>query len=272
MTKALFVPAMLRWLLADSGVADTRFPALRMIAYGAAPIPPALLTQAIGAFDCEFVQGYGLTETAGVLTALRPADHIVTPGGSSFDRLASAGRAVLCSEVQIFDADDRPLPPGEAGELVAQGDNITPGYWNLPDATADALRGGWFHTGDVAWMDDEGYVTIVDRIKDMIIVGGENVYPRESEVALEAHPDVTEAAVIGIPHDVWGEELLALVVRGEGAAVTDRELIAQCRAHLAKFKCPTRVEFRDALPRNAAGKLLKMQMREPYWAERERRV
>jgi fatty-acyl-CoA synthase len=179
---------------------------------------------------------------------------------------------VLCSQVRVVDAEDRPLPPGETGELVARGDNITPGYWNLPDATAEALRGGWFHTGDVAWMDDEGYVTIVDRVKDMILVGGENVYPRELEDALEIHPQVTEAAVVGIPHDVWGEEVLALIVRAEGAMVTDRELIAHCRQRLARFKCPTRVEFRDGLPRNAAGKVEKKQLRAPYWADRDRRV
>ena len=266
-TKTLLVPAMIRWLLADPGLAGRSFPDLEMIAYGASPIPPQLLVEAFGVFDCGFVQGYGLTETAGVITSLRPEDHTSEP-----DRLASAGRAVLCSRVRIVDGDDRTLPPGEVGEIVAQGENITPGYWGLAEASAEALRGGWFHTGDVGWMDDEGFVTIVDRLKDMVLVGGENVYPSEAERVLEAHPAVAEAAVIGIPHDVWGEQLLAFVATREEQQVTDRELIAHCRAELAQFKCPTRLEFRESLPRNAAGKLLKTELREPYWADRSRRV
>ena len=267
-TKALFVPAMIRWLLADPGVSGQKFPDLGMIAYGAAPIPPQLLLDAFDVFDCDFVQGYGLTETSGVITTLRAEDH--HRGDES--RLASAGRAVLCSRVRVVDEEDQEVAPGTIGEIVAQGDNITPGYWNMADASADALRGGWFHTGDVGWMDDEGYITIVDRLKDMILVGGENVYPSEAEHALDGHPAVVESAVIGIPHDVWGEQLLALVVLDDGQSVTDRELIAHCRGQLAQFKCPTLVEFRDTLSRNAAGKLLKAELREPYWADRSRRV
>jgi long-chain acyl-CoA synthetase len=270
-THALFVPAMLRWLLSDGGVSAGRFPDLGLIVYGASPIGPALLERAMGVFDCDFLQGYGLTETSGVLTTLRPDAHRSALGAVNPSRLASAGRPVLCARVRIVDVDDRPLAAGQIGEIVAQGENISPGYWNLPDASTEALRGGWFHTGDVGFADEQGYITIVDRAKDMIIVGGENVYPREIEAAIESHPEVAEAAVIGVPHPVWGEEVLAVVV-GRGALPSDRELIQYCRARLARFKCPTRVEFRAALPRNAAGKLLKKALREPYWQGLERRV
>ncbi len=269
-STALFVPAMIRLLLDEPAVAGQDFPDLDRIAYGASPIAAALLRDAMETFGCDFVQGYGLTETAGVLTSLRPRDHHAVAGRPA--RLESAGRAVSCCEVRVVDADDRPVEPGETGELVARGTNVTPGYWNLPDATAEAFRTGWFHTGDAATIDADGFVTIVDRVKDMIIVGGENVYPREVELCLDASPSVVESAVIGVPHDVWGEQVVALVVRTPHAQITDRELIAHARARLARFKCPTRVDFVEDLPRNAAGKVRKAELRDPFWSGRSRRV
>jgi acyl-CoA synthetase (AMP-forming)/AMP-acid ligase II len=269
---------MLRWMLGERDVERRTFPALRRIVYGAAPIPPELLTRALRVFDCGFVQGYGLTETTGALTVLRPEDH--APGVSP-ERLASAGRPLDCCEVRVVDEHGGDVRSGRAGtdgpvgEVVARGANVFAGYWNLPDANAEAFRDGWFHTGDLARIDADGYLTLVDRKKDMLVVGGENVYPREVEDALLAHPDVADAAVIGAPHDVWGEEVLALVVVPPGCApprAFDRILIHHCRERLAVFKCPTRVELRDALPRNAAGKLDKKALREPYWAGRSRRI
>jgi acyl-CoA synthetase (AMP-forming)/AMP-acid ligase II len=218
------------------------------------------------------LQGYGLTETCGVLTVLRPADHRWERGGPPPARLASAGREVLCSRVRVVCDGWRDAGPGEVGEVVARGENIMGGYYNMPEATEVALEGGWLHTGDLATVDDEGFIYIVDRKKDMIIVGGENVYPHEIERVLLRHPGVADAAVVGVPHPMWGEEVLALVVRRAGSDVDARGVIGHCRSELARFKCPTKVEFREGIPRNAAGKVVKRQLRETYWAGHERRV
>ncbi|HTE05852.1 MAG TPA: AMP-binding protein [Planctomycetota bacterium] len=309
-THALFVPAMLRWMLLDPAVTTRSFPELRLIVYGAAPIPPAQLAEAMSVFRCGFLQGYGLTETTGAITVLRPADHVLpdgsaphaggmlpdrsalhaggvlpdasapradgaTPGARAAaaqgaSRLASAGRALRCCQLRVVDGDGGPVPPGGVGEVEVRGSNITRGYWRRPEADAETFRDGWFRTGDLATQDADGYLVLVDRRKELILVGGENVYPRQAEEALLAHPAVAEAAVLGIPHAVWGEEVLALVTLRAGATVGDRELIAHCRTRLADFRCPSRVEFRGTLPRNAAGKLDKRALREPYWAGRER--
>lgn len=281
-TQALFVPAMVQWLLAEPGVEELEFPDLRLVVYGAAPMPVPLLERAMARFDCGFLQGYGLTETMGVLTTLRPEDHLVPEGGELPGKLASAGRPVLCCELRVVDADGAEVAPGEVGEIVARGAHISPGYFERPEATAEALRGGWFHTGDLATVDAEGYVTIVDRLKDMILVAGENVYSSEVELALREHEAVADAAVIGIPHEQWGEEVLALValepgressgLEVAGLDVDGRALIQHCRARLARFKCPTRVEWRETIPRNPAGKIPKHELRAPYWQGRERKV
>jgi acyl-CoA synthetase (AMP-forming)/AMP-acid ligase II len=170
------------------------------------------------------------------------------------------------------DEQGRPVPAGHVGEVEARGSNVTRGYWAQPQADAESFHDGWFRTGDLGVLDADGYLTLVDRSKDLILVGGENVYPRRAEEALLTHAAVADAAVIGIPHAVWGEEVLALVALKPGAAAGDRELIAHCRATLSDTAGPTRVEFRDALPRNAAGKLDKRSLRAPYWAGRERRL
>ena len=269
-THALFVPAMLQWMLGDARLDERRFPALELIIYGAAPMPLPLLERALTVFRCGFLQGYGLTETCGVLTTLRPSEHVV--GGAGTGRLASAGRAVAGCEVRVVDAAARDVAAGDVGEIVARGDNVFPGYWRRDEANREAFRDGWLRTGDLARVDAEGFVYVVDRLKDMAVVGGENVYPREIEVALLEHAAVADVAVIGIPHDAWGEEVLALVVLRPDATAGERELIQHCRARLARFKCPTRVEFINALPRNAAGKCLKALLREPYWRSRERKV
>ncbi len=271
-THALLVPAMLQWVLAEPGARDAEFPLLELVIYGAAPMPVPLLEDALQTFGCSFLQGYGLTETSGVLTVLRPEDHRWPDGETPPARLASAGRCISCCDVRVIHPDGRTVDPGEIGEIVARGDNIMAGYYGLPEATAATFRDGWLRTGDLATIDDAGFIYIVDRQKDMIIVGGENVYPQEIEAVLRRHPAVTDAAVIGIPHVTWGEEVLAFVVRSAHSAATDRDLIQHCRQALARFKCPTKIEFRDVLPRNAAGKLLKRELRAPYWINQTRQV
>jgi long-chain acyl-CoA synthetase len=271
-THALFVPAMLQWLLAEKDVETRRFPALRLIVYGAAPIPTRILTRSMQVFGCGFLQGYGLTETAGVVTTLRPEDHSAALEGPTSARLASAGRPLSGCQVRTVDDAGRDVAPGAPGEVIVRGPQVSPGYWKRPAETRASFVDGWFHTGDVGTFDAGGYLTIVDRKKDLILVAGENVFPGEVESALAEHPAVEGAAVIGIPHEHWGEEVLALVVLGGEPAPSDRELIQHCRARLARFKCPTRIERRASLPRNSAGKVLKRELREPYWAGRERRV
>lgn len=268
-THALFVPAMLQWLLAEKGVEARRFPALRRIVYGAAPIEPRTLERALAVFGCGFLQGYGLTETSGVVTVLRPSDH--DPAGDPA-RLASAGRALPGLELRVVDASGNDVPTGEPGEVVVRGPQVVPGYWRRPEDDARAFTDGWFRTGDVGRLDEAGYLTLVDRVKDLILVAGENVFPGEVEAALREHPDVEAAAVIGIPNAHWGEEVLAVVVPRAGATPGERELVQHCRARLARFKCPTRIELRPELPRNPAGKVQKRELREPHWRDRERRI
>lgn len=271
-THTLMVPAMLQWTLQEPHLRGRSFPDLRLVVYGASPMPPETLRQAMAVFDCDFLQGYGLTETAGVLLTLLPDDHRFPEDGPPPARLASAGRAAACCDVRVVDPNGLDVEGDAVGEVVARGDNISPGYWRNEEATAEVMRDGWFHTGDLARIDEQGYITIVDREKDMILVGGENVYPREIEAVLIDHPGVREAAVIGVPHGVWGEEVVALVIPEPGIAVDKRAWVRHCRERLARFKCPTRAEVIDELPRNAAGKVQKRLLREPYWRDRERMV
>lgn len=219
-------------------------------------MPAPLLARAMKAFPRSgFVQGYGMTETA-IVTALTREDHLA--GGP---RLRSAGRAAPHCQVRIAGPDGRELPRGEVGELLARGDALMQGYWKLPDQTAQALAGGWMHTGDAARMDEEGYVFIVDRLKDMIITGGENVYSSEVENALATHPAVAACAVVGLPDDRWGERVHAAVVLRAGAAATADDLRAHAAGLIAGCKVPRSVAFVEGLPVSAAGKVLKRELR-----------
>jgi acyl-CoA synthetase (AMP-forming)/AMP-acid ligase II len=206
-----------------------------------------------------FTQAYGMTELAPVATLLAPDDHVDSPTGPA--RLRSAGRAAPHAELLIADSDGTEVARGEVGEIIVRGPHVMAGYWNKPQETADALRGGWMHTGDAGWMDEAGYVFVVDRIKDMIITGGENVYSAEVENALCTHPSVAAAAVIGLPDDQWGERVHAVVVPAAGADVTADELIDHVRARSAGYKAPRGVTFIDALPLSGAGKVLKRELR-----------
>ncbi len=245
--------------------------ALRMIVYGASPIAEQTLRRAMQVFKCDFAQAYGMTETTAVLTFLTSADHRRALTEKP-ELVLSAGRAVCGTDLRVVDENDEDVPAGGIGEIVARGPQLMRGYWNLPEATSEALKGGWMHTGDAGSMDAEGYVYIQDRVKDMIVSGGENVYPRIVEDVLFQHPAVADAAVIGVPHDQWGETVKAIVVLREGQTATEEEILDFCRGRLGGFERPRSVDFIDALPRNPSGKVLKRQLREPYWTGHKRRV
>jgi long-chain acyl-CoA synthetase len=218
--------------------------------------------------DMNIFQGYGMTENCGLLTCLGPEEH--RRGGPL---LRSAGRPMLGTTISIQDPDGQFLPTGETGEVCARSANYMRGYWNRPDETAEAFRGGWYHTGDAGHLDAEGYVYLVDRVKDMIVTGGENVYSAEVENAVASHPAIAQVAVIGIPDERWGEAVHAIVVLKEGADATAEELQAHARLHVAGYKVPKSVEFRvEPLPLSGAMKVLKRELRAPYWEGRDRAV
>jgi long-chain acyl-CoA synthetase len=269
-TVAFLVPAMINALLEHPGIDAYDISSLRLIIYGGSAIPEDRLRAALERLPCKLTQGYGLTETSPILTILPASDHVLE--GPHVRRIQSCGRPARGVEVKIFDEHARECAPEVVGEIVARGQNIMKGYWKNPEATAHALRGGWFHTGDMGFRDADGYIYIVDRMKDMIVTGGENVYPREVEEVLYAHPDVLEAAVIGVPSERWGETVKAVVVLREGRSVGPDELIAFTRERVARYKAPTSIDFAGALPRNPSGKVLKKVLREPYWEGHKRRV
>jgi len=268
-TFSTWVPTMLNAVINHPDLDKTDISSLRMIAHGGSPIAEDLLERAIRALKCSFVQAYGMTEAAPVLTVLAHEEELVGD-----PRLRSAGREVMGVEVTVrrVDGSGSICLPGEIGEVVARGPNLMRGYWNKPDETAAALRDGWYWSGDLAQTDGDGYLYIVDRAKDMIISGGENVYSIEVENAIYAHPRVLECAVIGVPDDTWGERVHAVVVPKPNQAVTEEEVREHCKALIAGYKCPRSVEFISALPKSGAGKILKLGLREKYWAGRSRQV
>jgi long-chain acyl-CoA synthetase len=268
-THAIFVPAVLQFLLITPTLSDTDVSSLELIAYGASPITEKVLRGSMEAFGCRFVQVYGLTETTGAIVQLNSEDH--DPDNRP-ELLRSCGKPYPWVEIRVVDEHGTDLPEGEVGELWTRSPQNMKGYWNKPEDTAAAITpDGWFKTGDAGYWRD-GFLYLHDRVKDMIVSGGENVYPAEVENALMAHPAVADVGVIGVPHDKWGETVMAMVVKAEGTDPTPEELIAFAKERLAGFKCPTRIEFLEALPRNPSGKILKRELREPFWAGRERRI
>jgi acyl-CoA synthetase (AMP-forming)/AMP-acid ligase II len=265
-TNAFVVPAALQMMTAVPGADERSYSSLRSIAYGASPITPPVLRRSLEVLKAPLYQVYGLTETAGAITQLSAHDH--DPGGPREHLMRSAGRPYPWVELKAVDpVTGQDAAPGEVGEIHIRSLQVTPGYWNRPDETKAAIDAeGWLHTGDAGYVDDEGYVFLTDRIKDMIVSGAENVYPIEVETVLAEHPDVADVAVIGVPDEKWGETVKAVVVRCEGSGVTEQALLEYGRQHLAGFKRPRSVDFADDLPRNPAGKLLKRVLREPYWA------
>jgi long-chain acyl-CoA synthetase len=271
-TEAFVVPAVLMMLLATPDLTMTDLSSLRHIFYGASPIAEDVLVKALAAFGCGFNQVYGMTETTGAITALRAEEH--DPSGPRRGLLRSAGRPHPGVELRIVDPDSGlDAAPGGVGEVVTRSGYNMAGYWRRPAETAAAVQpDGWLHTGDAGYLDPEGYLYLHDRIKDMIVSGGENIYPAEVENVLLSHPDVADAAVIGVPDARWGEAVKAIVVPTAGAVLDEPALIAHCRSRLAHYKCPTSVEAADVLPRNPSGKVLKRELRAPYWSGRDRLI
>jgi len=267
-TKAVLVPAMLQLVLEEPDCARTDLSSMKGLVYGGSPIAPPLLRKAMETFDCEFFQIYGLTETGNCAVCLRPADHypIDSP------RLKTAGRPFPGVEIKIVDAQGRNLPAMRSGEICIQSPSNMLGYWKNEAATAQTLVDGWVRTGDVGYRDEGGYIYVCDRIKDMIIYAGENLFPAEIEAVLSEHEAVAEVAVIGVPDQKWGEVVKAFVVPRQGGEIEQRELIDFARSRIADFKVPKSITFVDALPRNPSGKVLKRVLRAPFWQDQDRQV
>ncbi len=271
-TNALLVPAMLHAVSMVPGAAGGDYSSLRAVNYGASPITTTVLVASMNTLRCPHVQVYGMTETSGVITRLAAEDHDID--GPRSHLLRSAGQPYPWVELRIVDmGSGQVCEPGQTGEVVTRSAQNMLGYWNKPDETVRTVDAdGWLHTGDAGYLDAEGFLFLTDRVKDMIVSGGENVYPIEVENVLNAHPAVSEAAVIGVPHERWGETVKAIVVLRPGASATAPELMAYAKDRLAGYKCPTSVDFAPDLPRNPSGKILKKDLREPFWAGQERRV
>ncbi|MGH9660997.1 MAG: class I adenylate-forming enzyme family protein [Bryobacteraceae bacterium] len=266
-TATVLIPTMINFLSQCPDIARNDISSLKTILYGGSPMAPDILRRAREKLPgVRLSQGYGLTETAPLLTVLADEDH-------AGERILSCGQPPVGVELRIVDPEGNPVPVGTPGEIVARGANIMKGYWNQPEATRAALVDGWFHTGDIAREDSDGFFYIVDRSKDMIVTGGENVYSSEVEAAVYSHPAIKECAVIGIPDPEWGEIVAACVVVKDGAALAADDLVAHCRSRLANYKLPRRVEFIDGeLPKSGSGKILKRTLREPFWKDQTRRV
>jgi long-chain acyl-CoA synthetase len=271
-THALLVPAMILAILRYPQLSDFNLKSLECIIYGTAPMPMEPLRKAIRILQCKFLQVYGATETFVPISLLLPEDHVLEGTPEQTRRMSSAGREVIGVEAMIVDDDDEEVPIGNMGEVIVRGDNVMKGYWRLPELTSETLCNGWYHTGDIGKMDGDRYIYIVDRKKDMIISGGENIYPQEIEDVLFQHSEVAEAAVIGIPDDNWGEAIKALVVKKTGSTVTEADLLEHCKQNLASFKKPRSIDFVNDLPRSTAGKVLKYEIRAQYWCNRDRKV
>jgi acyl-CoA synthetase (AMP-forming)/AMP-acid ligase II len=266
-TRMFAVPAVLLAICNHLETAPADLTSLTELYYGASPIPLDVLRRTMRAFpNAGLIQCYGATETCGTVVSLSPADH--DPAGNA--RMRGCGKPLPGNDVKIIDGDGGVLGPGAVGEICIRSVSVMSGYQNKPEATAKAVVDGWYHSGDAGYLDEDGYLYIHDRVKDMIVSGGENIYPAEVENALHEHPLVLDCAVIGVPDERWGEAVKAIVVKK--GAVTAAELIAFARVRIAGFKVPKSVDFIDVLPRNPSGKILKKDLREPFWAGRERKV
>ncbi len=264
-THAQFVPTMINMIVNSPRFPEFDIASLSLILYGASPMPEGVLRKAMQVMPhVRLMHAYGMTEAAPIVTLLDP--RYTTLDGPFAGRLKSCGQVAISCDVKVVDAERQEVPRGTTGELAIRGANIMKGYWNKPAETAAVLEDGWYYSGDGAYMDQEGFVYIVDRLKDMIISGGENVYSAEVENAISLIPGVGEVAVIGVPDERWGERVHAIVVAKPGVALTADDVMAHCREQIAGYKCPKSVDFRDApLPLSGAGKILKRELREPYW-------
>ncbi|MEZ6012460.1 MAG: long-chain-fatty-acid--CoA ligase [Hyphomonas sp.] len=264
---SFWVPAVILMLTQQPNVRDVDWSSLKRVSYGASPIAESLLVEAQEIMGAMFTQLYGLTETVGAATYLPPEAH-----DPSWGKLRSCGVPYPGAVVRCIDAEGNPVPTGEVGEIVIKASFVMKGYWNRPEATADAVRDGFFHTGDAGYFDEDGFLYIHDRLKDMIVSGAENVYPAEVENAIFGHPGVADVAVIGVPDERWGEAVKAIIVPKPGERPSPEEIIAWAKERIAAYKCPKTVDYTDALPRNPSGKILRKDLREPYWKDMGRRV
>ncbi len=275
-TIGVLVPTMINMLVNDPAAKQRDLSSLRRMIYGASPMPAEVQRRAIELADCEWIQAYGMTEAAPVVTVCDGVDQRAALAGEEphATRLRSAGRPVIGVQAEVRHEDGSHCEPGDPGEVWVRGPNVMAGYWNRPEETAAALDAeGWYHSGDAAYADEDGYIYIVDRVKDMIISGGENVYCAEVENALHAHPDVLEAAVFGVPDPRWGERVHAAIVPKPGCELSEDALTDHCRPLIAGYKLPRSFEFHtEPLPKSGAGKILKRHLREPHWEGREGRV
>jgi acyl-CoA synthetase (AMP-forming)/AMP-acid ligase II len=269
------VPTMLNLMVKHPSAAERDWSALRAILSGGAPIAPDVVRAIVETLGCDYVQTYGMTETSPFLTMSLLKEHLrALPSDEQLAYKCKTGRAFATVELRVVGPDGRDVASDErtVGEIRVRGETVMPGYWNKPVETKAAFEDGWLKTGDLAVIDREGYVTIVDRAKDMILTGGENVYSTEVEHALYAHPSVLEAAVFGVPDEVYGESVRAAVVLCAGKTASVEELIAFCRSRLAGFKCPRAIDFLSELPRTGSGKVQKRALRDPYWHGRSKQV
>lgn len=264
------VPTLYTWMIDDPSFGAYDLSSLRCITYSGSPFPQEPLRRCIKRFGPIFVQGYGMTEAAPLLAFLGPKDHHLE--GARARLLRSAGRETALTRIRIVDDAGAELPPGAVGEVVARGHNIMRGYWNNPELTAERLRDGWLRTGDLGYLDEEGYLFLVDRKADMIVTGGENVYPKEVEDVLYTHPAVRECAVASAPDPKWTERVQAAIVLQDGATATEEELIAHCAATLARYKCPKKIEFWDQIPKSGVGKILRREVKDVFWASHDTRI
>jgi long-chain acyl-CoA synthetase len=271
-TVTVVVPTVLNRLVDHADLHRYDLSSLQLLSYGASPMPETLLKRALERLPgIDFLQSYGMTELSPVATMLMPRYHTFEGPDAGFTR--SAGQAVVNADVVIMDANDQPLPTGGIGEICVRGPMVMLGYWRQPEMTAQALRNGWMHTGDAGYIDARGFVFLVDRVKDMIVTGGENVYSAEVENVIYQHPAVHECAVIGVPSDAWGEAVHAIVVTKPGVVAEPEEIIAFCRERIAHYKTPKSCEVRaEELPKSGAGKILKTELRKPFWIRSTRGI
>ena len=265
--STLFVPAVILFLISHPNAVTTDFSSLNFVLYGASPIADDTILKAKEIMQCDLYQVYGLTETTGAITIMMPEDHDPKKG-----KLRSCGKALKGVELKVVDENGNELKTGEIGEVISKSDLNMKGYWNKPDATKESIVDGWFYSGDAGFFDEEGYLFIHDRVKDMIVSGGENIYPAEVENALMSHDEILDAAVVGVPDDKWGESVKGFVVTGESSSLSEDEIISYARTQIAAYKCPKSIEFIKELPRNPSGKILRRELRDPYWEGIDRKV
>jgi len=271
-TSLLLIPTMLYRLLMIPNLKSFDLSSVRRIWYGTAPMAVEKLTEAIKVFGNVFRQNYGMSEIAQPITFLEPEDHVIEGTPAQKRRLSSAGRPAMGVEVKVVDEDGQRVGPGRVGEILIRSNKLMKGYWKKPEETAEAFKDGWFHTRDMGTVDEDGYIYIMDRKSDMIISGGFNIYPREVEDVIMSHPGVAEAAVIGVPHEMWGEAVKAMVILKEGVNLSEAQIIEHCKKNLASYKKPTSVDFIEEIPKNLYGKVNRRTLKETFWKGHDRWV